>query len=549
MSKNKLLVLSLVLVLLVAGFISKDSDIYFEISKSIDLFGKVYKEVTLNYVDDVNPQEFMIAGLKGMLSSLDPYTVYIDADMKKDIDLITTGKYGGIGAGVGIRSEKVTIVDLLEGFSAHRQGIRIGDVIEEVNGNRITKDNYNELRNYLKGKPGEVVTLKIKREGTDDNIVFDLVLEEIVVKNLTYYGFIPENSENVYLKLSGFTRSAGEEIKDALLELNSQKEIKSIVLDLRGNPGGLLDQAIDVAEKFLERKQLIVSVIGKDKDKVTKYFSNEEPVAGNSKLVLLVDNGSASASEIVAGAIQDHDRGIIIGETSFGKGLVQTLLPLSYNTSLKITTARYYTPSGRCIQKVNYSSKNKVIEDEQENEENNFQTDNLRPVFGSGGINPDTTISNDSESSQLKFLRARGMFFKFATYFYNSNQDLVLNSLKDSTYFNTFMAYLNEYEFYYLSKSEKLLDEIKINCEKENYGKEVHSCINSLAEKLTTAKKNELKKYKHEVVARIKMELAARIHGRNGRINESLKNDNQFFTALQILNNEDAYSQMLLLKL
>ena len=325
---------------IVSGFMQSDSDIYFQMSKGIDIFGRVYKEVAINYVDEVKPEAFMLQGIQGMLSALDPYTVYIDENHQKDIELITKGKYGGIGATVGLYNDKITIVDLIEGYSAQRQGIRIGDVIKKVDTVSISKTNYDELGNYLKREPGTEISLTIERDGVKGDIIFNLVSEEIEIKNLTYYGFVPEESNNVYLKLSGFSRSAGDEIRKAIHDLRVQKEIKSIVLDLRGNPGGLLDAAIDVSEKFLKKGQKIVSIKGRDETKEQVFDAQEEPVSGSTKLAILVDGGSASASEIVAGALQDHDRGVVLGTKSFGKGLVQTVIPLSFNTSLKMTTAR-----------------------------------------------------------------------------------------------------------------------------------------------------------------------------------------------------------------
>ncbi|PKL87664.1 MAG: S41 family peptidase [Ignavibacteriae bacterium HGW-Ignavibacteriae-2] len=531
-----------------SGFIRSDNDIFFEISRSIDIFGKVYKEVTLNYVDDINPSDFMLSGIKGMLSSLDPYTNYIDESLKKDIDLMTKGKYGGIGASVGIRNDKVTIIDLIEGYSAQRQGLRIGDVIKEINGTYISKQNYEDLSDYLKGDPGKVVKIIIERDGIDEDLVFDLVLEEVQVKNLTYYGFIPQNSNNIYLKLSSFSRSAGDEIKRAILELNKEKEIHSIILDLRGNPGGLLDQAIDVAEKFLNRDQLIVSVMGKDTTRVTRYYAKEEPVGGNSKLVVLVNGHSASASEIVAGAIQDHDRGVIVGEQSFGKGLVQTLIPLSYNTSLKITTARYYTPSGRCIQKIDYSDESKIIKHFSSDSTKEFITDNRRKVFAAGGIEPDTVMSNDSDSKQVERLLARGMFFRFATYFYNTHQNMSMDDFDDDEYFNGFIKYLSNQQFEYSSKAEKLIQDLKSLTENESYLEELKDDINELMKKSESLKVVELKKYKSDVVANIREEIASRISGKDGRIAESLKNDKQYKLALSVLGQDKIYSTLLALE-
>jgi carboxyl-terminal processing protease len=295
------------------GFIQGDSDIYFQMSKGIDIFGRVYKEIALNYVDEIKPQGFMLEGIKGMLSTLDPYTVYIDENHQKDIDLITRGKYGGIGATVGIYNDKITIVDLIEGYSAQRQGIRIGDVIKKVDSVKITRENYDELGNYLKREPGTEISITIEREGNKGDIIFNLVSEEIEIKNLTYYGFIPQESNNAYLKLSGFSRTAGDEIRKAIQELRIEKPIETIILDLRGNPGGLLDAAVDVSEKFLTKDDLIVSIIGRNKSDKQVFNAKEEPIARDARLAVLVDHGSASASEIVAGAIQDHDRGIILG--------------------------------------------------------------------------------------------------------------------------------------------------------------------------------------------------------------------------------------------
>lgn len=547
MKTNIKLFTAFILFLGLSGFVRSDNDIFFEISKSIDIFGKVYKEVTLNYVDDVDPTEFMLSGIKGMLASLDPYTNYIDESLKKDIDLMTKGKYGGIGASVGIRNDKVTIIDLIEGYSAQRQGLRIGDVIKEINGITISKENYGDLSEHLKGEAGKVMKLVIEREGLDEDLVFDLVLEEVQVKNLTYYGFVPQNSNNVYLKLSSFSRSAGDEVKRAILELNKEKEIHSIILDLRGNPGGLLDQAIDVAEKFLKRDQLIVSVMGKDTTKVTRYYAKEEPVAGDSKLVVLVNGHSASASEIVAGAIQDHDRGVILGEQSFGKGLVQTLIPLMYNTSLKITTARYYTPSGRCIQRIDYSDRSKILRNMNSDSTKEFNTDNKRKVFAAGGIEPDTAVSNDSESKQVERLLARGMFFRFATNFYNTHNDMSLEDFTSDEYFNEFINYLESQHFEYSSKAEKLIQDLKSLAETESYLESLRNDIDILMKKSESLKIVELKKYKKDIVANIREEIAARISGKDGRISESLKNDKQYDLALSVLDQNKLYTTLLAL--
>ncbi len=544
LKKAKYIIIPIIVVVSL-GFIGSGQDLYFKISKSIDIFGKVYKEISLNYVDEINPEEFMIAGIKGMLSELDPYTVYIDENLQKDVDLITKGKYGGIGATIGLREDNVTVVDLLEGYSAQRQGIRIGDVISEIDGTKMNRANYEKISSFIKGDLGTQVEMKIKRDGEKELLTFVLVREEVEIKNLTYAGFYPEESNNAYLKLSGFTRSAGKEIGDALRELNTQKEVKSIVLDLRGNPGGLLDAAIDVSEKFLQKDQLIVSVKGRDINSETKYYAKEIPIAKQSNIVVLVDDGSASASEIVAGAIQDHDRGIILGTTSFGKGLVQTLVPLSYNTSLKITTAKYYTPSGRCIQKVDYSENNNVFEGTVEDKTVEYKTDNNRSVTSAGGIVPDTLVENGSESSQVKNLLAKGMFFKFATNYFNRQKEIDLNILDDSKLYEEFATYLNDQQYNYTSESERLIGRLKKISQDEKIYTSLSNQITEMETIIAKIKTDELDKYKRDIVKEVKEELAARIDGRNGRIIESLKHDKQFDIALEILNSPTIYNGLL----
>lgn len=535
----------LITVLLLSGFVRSDNDIYFQMSKSIDLFGRIYKEVALNYVDNVNPEEFMNAGIKGMLSALDPYTVYLGEDKKEDISLLTDGKYGGIGATVGVQNENVTIVDLIEGYPAQRQGMRIGDVIKKIDSVSVSRENYNELSKYMKGEPGTELNIEVEREGFDEPIIFKLIREEIEIKNLSFAGFYPENSNNVYLKLSGFTRTAGEEVKNALLNLNKVKEVESIVLDLRGNPGGLLDAAIDVSEKFLENKQLIVSVVGRDTLDKKEYFSNEQPIAGNTKLVVLVDNGSASASEIVAGAIQDHDRGVIVGDQSFGKGLVQTLIPLSYDTSLKITTGKYYTPSGRCIQKIDYAKENDVIIPVTSLNSSEFKTDNQRTVYSGGGILPDSIISNSSDSKQMKHLLAQGLFFKFATNYFNVNNTANLAEIKDDEIFKEFLSYIDEQSFEYKTRSEKLIEDLYKTAEESELNTDILNQINNLKKEILKERIRELEKNKEEILSKIKEEIAARINGDKGRIMQSLINDKQFATAIKLLKDEKIYNSFL----
>jgi len=542
LKKLKFLILPAAIILFM-GFFKGDGDMYFQISKSIDIFGKVYKEISFNYVDEINPEEFMISGINGMLASLDPYTVFIDEKRREDIDLLTNGKYGGIGISIGIRNNTITIVDLLDGYSAQRQGLRIGDIILKVNDVEVNKDNFDEMSSLVKGDPGTEVKLKIKRE--EEDLVFNIIREEVKIKNLTYSGFIPENSNNVYLKLTSFTRTAGDEIRKALLELKAEKPIASIVLDLRGNPGGLLDAAIDVCEKFLKKNQLIVSVMGRDTASAKKYYATEEPVADSAYLIVLVDSGSASASEIVAGAIQDHDRGVVLGTETFGKGLVQTVVPLSYNTSLKITTAKYYTPSGRCIQRIDYSQNNKVLPVVPGKNQVEYKTDNNRPVFAAGGIKPDTLVTNEMHIDIIKELNAKGLIFKFATEYHNVYAAELFKADKDDNLYSKFKVFIANEKFDYKSTAETQLIDLIKTTEEGKYDQTVVNTLREFRSRLKTNVTEEIDKYKKEVVISLRNELLTRYEGQTGRIKGILKNDIQFEKALEIIRDKKLYYTLL----
>lgn len=535
------------LILFVQIAAQKQNDIYYDIAKSIDLFGRVYKEITLRYLEEINPREFMLAGIEGMLGTLDPYTVYLDESSQKDIDLMTTGKYGGIGATIGLRNDKIIVVDLIEGYSAQRQGIRIGDEIVRVDSISLNKNNYDQLSLYMKGNPGTSVSVTVLRDGIFGELVFDLIREEVEVKNLTYFGFLPDESNTVFLKLSGFSRTAGEEIKNAILELRNEREIKSIILDLRGNPGGLLDAAISVADKFIKKNQLIVSVVGRDSDAMQQYFAVEEPIAGEADLIVLIDGGSASASEIVAGAIQDHDRGVILGTDSFGKGLVQNVIPLSSETSLKITTGKYLTPSGRSIQKLSYAKENLLASDTTFVIIEEYRTDMNRKVFSGGGIEPDTSVTNDSDSELIQKLIAQGLFFKFATNYFNTNEVISWNELDKEEIFLSFKDYFQSQNINITHNIENQLEQLKQLLEEEKLDGKITQQLSELSKSIKDARISELDTYKYDVLQEIHKEISARIDGREGRIRASLEYDVQLKSAISLLKSNERYQQILAL--
>ncbi len=547
MKRRKIILFASLSVILIFtfGFVVSKSDIYFEIGKNLELFGKVYKEISFNYVDEVDPKEFMRAGIKGMLNKLDPYTIFIDEKNQDDIDLLTNGKYGGVGISIGVRNDKITVLEVMDGYSAQKQGVRVGDVIIKINDTEVKPSMIDDISSLVKGEPGTSVQLRVQRTGEQDTLVFNLLREEVIVRTLVFADFYPENSNNVYLKLSNFSRSASDEIRNALRKLKEQKEIKSIVLDLRGNPGGLLDVAVDVCDKFLNKDLLIVSTKGRDPNSEKKYFAKEEPLAGNEKLVVLINGGSASASEIVAGAIQDHDRGVILGTQSFGKGLVQTITPLSFNTSLKVTTARYYTPSGRCIQKINYSKDNEVIPFPDSLITDSFSTDNKRTVYSAGGITPDTVIKDGIERELVKDLLAKGIIFDFADKYYYENQNNSFSKINDSKLLNDFKKYLISTNYNFQSLAEKKLDEVVKLIDDKQTSEKISESVKKLKDQIAGMFENQFENSKQDILGELRAELAHRFSGIEAGIKEELKFDNQLSSALQILNNNKVYNSLL----
>jgi carboxyl-terminal processing protease len=547
MKRKRILFISVltVTVLSAFGFIVTKTDIYFDISKNLELFGKVYKEISFNYVDEIDPQEFMRAGIKGMLKTLDPYTIFIDEKNQDDINLLTNGKYGGVGISIGIRDNNITILEVLEGYSAQKQGVRVGDVITKIGDKVVTPKIIDDISSLVKGEPGTQVQLYIMRFGEPDTLLFNLIREEVIVKNLVFADFYPENSNNVYLKLTNFSRSAADEIRSALRGLKAKKEIKSIVLDLRGNPGGLLDVAVDICDKFLKKDLLIVSTRGRDYKSEKKYFAKEETLAANENLVVLINGGSASASEIVAGAIQDHDRGVILGTQSFGKGLVQTITPLSFNTSLKVTTAKYYTPSGRCIQKIDYSKDNSVIAFPDSISSDAFSTDNKRVVYSAGGITPDTLVNDGIECDLFRDLLAKGLFFSFADKYFYENKEVNFEKIKDDKLLSEFKKFLADKNYDFQSDAEKKLDEVLKSLDEKKDDAKLISETKKLKEKFNETFDKQFEKSKSIITGELKTELAIRYSGNDQGIKEGLKYDKQFVAALELVNNQTKYNNFL----
>src|SRR5690606_8827365 len=386
-----------------------------KINQNLDEFGNVYKEVALNYVDEIDMDKFLKAGIDGMLSTLDPYSVFYDEDSRDQIDLITTGKYGGVGVTIEIRDSVMRVTDVMNGYEAQRKGMRRGDKIIEIDGKPTTEMDLVRLRYAIRGSVGSMINLKVDRDGSIIN--FDLVREEINLKNVTYSGFLNDDAQGIgYIKLERFTRNAENEVEGIIKDLKSNGNIRGIILDLRNNGGGLLDAATGILSKLVKKNSLLVITKGKEQDSEKKFFSKEDPLIGEEvPIVVLINENTASASEIVAGAIQDLDRGVIVGSKSFGKGLVQQIKDINSDTQLKITNQRYFTPSGRWIQGKDYFTENKsgVFKNASEFSQKEFRTLNGRTVYANGGITPDIEINTKPISDAHIALFNKDMFFKY----------------------------------------------------------------------------------------------------------------------------------------
>lgn len=542
-SRRWLLVLGIVLLAAGGGFVlDPDADQFLKINKSIDIFGRVYKEITANYVDEVDPEKFMQAGIDGMLGTLDPYTVYIDKEDGDEVDLLTNGKYGGIGVTIGLRDGVLKIVTVMDGYSAQRAGIVPGDRLVEVGGVKVAAKKPDEVRNLTRGDPGTEVRLLVEREGEKKPLEFVLIREEIQVKNVTYAGY-RENGIG-YIRLERFSRKAGEEVRQAIKELKIKGDIKGLILDLRGNPGGLLDAAVEVVSKFVPHGTLIVSTRGRRPEAARTYQSTEEPLLGSAPLVLLTDRGSASASEIVAGALQDVDRALIVGGRTFGKGLVQTILPLDFGAQLKITTARYYIPSGRSIQEIDYMhrDKNGVFATVPDSLRREFKTLHGRKVYEYGGIAPDSLVKDEDEGPMVRELLRKSLVFKFANVYAAAHTGEQMQSVGEPI-LEEFKKFLEQQGFDFQEESEGRLKDLRQIADRSHYSKEVLEDLDRLDAGLRKEKLRGFERYKDHIARELSIELMGRLKGEQARIEASLKDDLQLKAAEGLLKDRKAYTK------
>lgn len=523
------------------------ADNYFEVSKNLDIFATLFRELNIYYVDETKPGDLMQKAIDDMLESLDPYTNYIPESDIEDHKYMITGQYGGIGSLIRQDSEYVVVSEPYEGFPAQKNDIRAGDRILEVNGVSAKGKKTDEVSKILKGQPNTVVKLLIDRPGEKAPIEKTLTREEIKVKSVSYYGMVNENTG--YIKLTGFTENAANEVKDALLELKKDPKFKQLVFDLRGNPGGLLKEAVDIVNLFVERGQDVVDTRGKVKDWDKKYIAEKAPIDTEIPMVVLVNKGSASASEIVSGALQDLDRAVIVGQRSFGKGLVQQTRPLSYNSQLKVTVAKYYVPSGRCIQALDYSHRNEdgAVEKVPDSLISAFKTKNGRIVYDGGGISPDIALDAEMYSNIGISLLNKSLIFDYATQYRLSHTTIPSSKefvLSDAEY-DQFVQWLSDKKYDYTTASEKALEDLKESFERDKVLDGIKSDYENLKGKVKHNKKDDLLKYKMEIKEMLETEIASRYFFQKGRLEASFRYDKEIIEAVKVLADAGKYKTIL----
>ena len=516
-------------------------------SKNLDIFNTLYRELNIAYVDETKPGQLMKTGIEAMLASLDPYTNYYTENDIEDYRYMTTGEYGGIGAVIQDVNNKITLTEPYENFSAFKAGLRAGDEIMEVNSIDVTKKSTDEITNLLKGQAGTPIKLKVKHLGQTTPVDVNLMREEIKIKAVPYSGML--NNEVGYIKLTSFTDNCSGEVKDALLKLK-EKNCKSLILDLRGNPGGLLQEAVNIVNIFVNKGNEVVFTKGKVKDWDKQYLSVNNAIDTQIPLAVLVDNNSASASEIVSGALQDLDRAVIIGQRSYGKGLVQQTRDLTYNTKLKVTVAKYYIPSGRCIQALDYTHKDEEgrVERVPDSLITAFKTKNGRIVYDGAGILPDQKTEDVHYSNVLVALLNKHHIFNYVNMYMLKHPQLQVKAsdfkLSDADY-NEFVSYMKDKDYKYVTQSDFALEELKEDATKEKYFESIQSEYDALLTKMNSNKKDDLLNFKSEIKQFIEEEVVSRFEFQRGRIETALKYDNDITEAKKLLADPKKFSSIL----
>lgn len=526
---------------------NNSTDRNFEILKNLDIFASLFKEVNGLYVDEVNPNKLMKTGIDAMLKTLDPYTNYISEEDIEDYRTMTTGKYSGIGASVGERNGKITVLMPYEGSPAKEAGLRIGDQILEIDDIETKGKKTEDISKLLKGQEGTEVKLTILRPGKSKSQDLTFKRATIKIPNVPYYDMVSEDVG--YLQLTDFTQQAGREVGEAVKALK-EKGAKNIIIDLRGNPGGLLNEAVNICNLFIDRGLPVVTTKGKVKQWNRTYEANSEPMDKEIPLVVLVNGRSASASEIVSGVLQDYDRAVLIGQNSFGKGLVQITRPISYNAQVKVTTAKYYIPSGRCIQALDYSHRDKdgKVHKVPDSLRTEFKTVNNARVFKDGaGLEPDIKIEKEKMAIIAKTLQDKNLIFEYANKYYLKHPEIA--SAKEfkltEVEYQAFISWLKNKDYEYKTEVEESLEKLKKTAKEEKYYESLKGQITTLEKQLAQRKVADLQNFKQEIKELLEVEIVARYYFEKGKRELSFRYDKEVARAIKLFKNKAEYNKIL----
>jgi len=543
---KKIVVGICVVIGLVSVSFTPPAERYFEIAKNLEIFASVFKEVNNLYVDEINPNKTIRIGIDAMLASLDPYTNYISEDQVEDFRTQNTGQYGGIGAVTTMMGNRTVVTMVYEAYPAYKNGLKIGDEVLKMDGIELSKLTMEEVNQLMRGQVGTPVRLTVKRYGQKNPIDIEFKREKIKISNVPYFGMI--GSDMGYVQLTEFTVDAGKEVKNAVISLK-EKGAKYIILDLRSNPGGLLHEAVNICNVFLPKGKKIVDTKGKVSENNITYETLNQPVDLEIPVAVIINRGSASASEIVAGTLQDYDRAVVLGEKSYGKGLVQIPRPLSYNSQVKITTAKYYTASGRCIQVMDYSHRREdgsvgSIPDSLKKE---FKTSRGRIVYDGGGIDPDINIESSEPAMITQVLYRDGFLFDFATQYAYAHPTIAEAknfTLSDQEY-QDFVAYVKARSVSYESTLESDLNELIAIAKKERTYQDLKPQLDIIKTRITEGRKNDLINFKDQIKPILEQEIVSRYYFEKGVVETRFKNDPEVKRATDILQNQSDYKKLL----
>jgi carboxyl-terminal processing protease len=529
---------------------AKETDSYFEISKNMEVFTTLFKELNTYYVDPIQPGKIVKKGIDAMLEDLDPYTNYITEEDIEDYRFMTTGKYGGIGSTVRKKDDYIAISEPYENSPIVKAGLKAGDIILDIDGHTTKGKEIDDISKFLKGSPGTQVKLRIKDGITGVETVKTITREEINVSSVPYAGMLGNNNEYGYVRLTQFTERCGTMVRTSFDSLKkANPNMKGVILDLRFNPGGLLEEAVNICNIFLNGNQLVVSTKGKNEEWDKDYKTTTTPWDEKIPVTILVNRHSASASEIVAGTLQDLDRGVVIGQRSFGKGLVQTTRSLAFNAKLKVTTAKYYTPSGRCIQALDYSHRNDdgSVGEIPDSIKTKFKTKNGRIVMDGGGVDPDVKIPTKESIRILATLSNKSFVFDYATQYVSKHPSIASPKefVLTENDFNEFVKWLDGKDYSYQTKTEEALSELKEIADKENYYDGIKKDYESLQKAVSHDKKQDLLKHKKEITRLLQDEIITRYYFQRGRLQNQLKEDDEVLEAINVLGNTSKYTGIL----